>query len=144
MVWPRRTDMPSFIQDGFKNSSSNEGQKEQPLFPDSYEALMVLYENGKKGLAFQCQGTHFGYRQIQHAYQKAFERAGLPYSATHVMRHGGCRNIFNEVPDTAVAQQLLGNSSMQTTLIYAKRHASALTKVAQSHWERQKIASGER
>jgi hypothetical protein len=46
------------------------------------------------------------------------------------MRHGGCRNLYNEVPDLAVAQQLLGNSSIKTTTTYAKRDKGALTQVA--------------
>jgi len=46
----------------------------------------------------------------------------------------GCRNLYNEVPDIAVAQQLLGNSSIETATIYAKRYKAALTQVAQQQW----------
>jgi hypothetical protein len=52
------------------------------------------------------------------------------------MRHGGCRRVFNEVAELSIAQQLLGNSDMKTTLVYAKRHAGALTKVVHGYWDR--------
>lgn len=112
--------------------------KEQPLFPESFEALKAWQHghSARLGLVFSLEGKHLEYRPIQYAYNEAFSRAGLPYRSTHVMRHGGCRNIYNEVPDTAVAQQLLGNSSLQATLVYAKRHAGALTRVAEDHWKR--------
>ena len=67
---------------------------------------------------------------------KSFKLAGLHYRGTHIMRHGGCRNLYNQVPDLAVAQQLLGNTSIKTTTIYAKRHKGALTQVAQAKWAR--------
>ena len=51
-------------------------------------------------------------------------------------RHGGCRRVFNEVAELSIAQQLLGNSDMKTTLVYAKRHAGALTKVVHGYWDR--------
>ena len=62
------------------------------------------------------------------------------------MRHGGCRRVYNqEGGDLAVAQQLLGNSDLKSTLVYAKRDASALTQVAQKHWDKKNlrlVASG--
>jgi site-specific recombinase XerD len=82
------------------------------------------------------EGEPLKYRAIQAHYDRAFERAKLPYRGTHVMRHGGCRRVFNEVAELPIAQQLLGNSDLKTTLVYAKRHASALTKVAHKYWER--------
>ncbi len=139
VVWPRKRGFESYVKAGFKNSDSNGGVKEQPLFPEAFEALNAWKGKGSKsGLVFQVHGEHLEYRPIQYAYNRAFKQAGLPYRSTHVMRHGGCRNIYNEVPDTAVAQQLLGNTTLQATLVYAKRHAGALTRVAESHWERSK------
>jgi hypothetical protein len=88
---------------GFKNSDANAGFKEQPLFPENFEALAPWLETGRPGLIFQIDGNHLSYRQIQCTYDHAFKLAGLPYRGTHIMRHGGCRNIFDEVPDTFVA-----------------------------------------
>ena len=136
LCFPRVKEQKSFIRAGFKNSSSNEGMKDQPMFPETFEALKSLHQEGAKGLVFQVNGKHLEYRSIQSHYDRAFREAELPYTGTHVMRHGGCRRVYNLVPDTAVAQQLLGNSDLKTTLIYAKRHASALTEVAQKFWEK--------
>ena len=119
---------------GFKNAEANDGTKEQPIFPESYQALMELFGENKKGLVFQIEGRHLEYRLIQFWYDKSFKLAGLHYRGTHIMRHGGCRNLYNEVPDIAVAQQLLGNTSIKTTTIYAKRHKGALTQVAHAKW----------
>ncbi len=145
VVWLRQKGLKSFVQDGFKNAEANEGIKEQPLFPESYETLRSYFDQtqneARQGLVFATNDTH---RTIQYAYDHAFEEAGLPYRGTHIMRHGGCRHLYNMVPDTAVAQQLLGNTSLEATLVYAKRHKSALTQVSQALWDQKdKERSGE-
>ena len=122
---------------GFKNAEANGGVKEQPMFPETFDALMKLHHEGAKGLVFGTKGSHLEYRDIKRTFNRAFRMAGLPYNGTHIMRHGGCRRVLNqERGDLGVAQQLLGNSSLKTTLFYAKRDASALTDVAQKHWDR--------
>jgi hypothetical protein len=42
----------------------------------------------------------------------------------------------------SIAQQILGNSDMETTLVYARRHKGALTKLAESHWGKLQGAGG--
>lgn len=139
VIFMRGRGTESYIEAGFKNASKDEPVKEQPLFPESFEAFKTLFQIGGGGLVFkQDEGTFLSYREIQHAYDHAFGRAGLPYRGTHVLRHGGTRNLYNETGDLAVAQQLLGNSDLKTTLVYAKRQKGALTKVAEQHWERTK------
>lgn len=124
---------------GLKNDKGRSADiiKEQPLFPEAFKALREFCAIGGKGLVFaNPDGSLFTYRQIQKAYDTAFIRAKLPYRGTHVLRHGGTRRIYNETGDLAVAQQLLGNADLDTTLVYAKRQKDALTKVAQHHWNR--------
>jgi integrase len=134
LKWCRRAGAKPALENGFKNSGSSK-LKEQPMFPKTHEALMSIFCGNSKGPIFLNNGNFFTYRQLQYAYETAFASAGLTQRGTHVMRHGGCRNIFNKVPDVTVAQQLLGNSSLQTTMVYAKRRASALTEVANAEWE---------
>jgi integrase len=134
VVWPRKKELSSHIQNGFKNAGSNDGVKEQPMFPETFEAFRKMHYKGAHGLVFHVDGRHLEYRAIQSAYDRAFKKENLPYRGTHVMRHGGCRRVYNEGGDLAVAQQLLGNSDLKSTLVYAKRSASALTEVAQKHW----------
>jgi len=62
-------------------------------------------------------------------------RAGLPYRGTHILRHGGCRHIYNATGDLAIAQQLLGNSTLDSTLVYAKRDKGALKKFISIGWD---------
>lgn len=135
-VWARRAGDPSKVVLGFKNSEANDGVKEQPVFPQAFEALKELYHIGGRGLVFEVKSELVTYRMIQKAYDDAFKRAGLNYSGTHVMRHGGCRTIYNETSDAAIAAQMLGNREMHTVLLYAKRDKSALKKLVREHWER--------
>lgn len=139
VVWPRKKGLASFIQNGFKNAEANEGIKEQPMFPETFDVLSRLHRPGARGPVFTIDGRHIEYRAIQSAYDRAFRKAGLPFTGTHVMRHGGCRRVYNQEGDLAVAQQLLGNSDLKSTLVYAKRDAAALTEVARRLWQK-KIA----
>ena len=64
------------IQYSFKNATSNMGSKESPLLPNSYYALKKFFEKypDRMGPLFiQENGELLTYRQIQHAYQKAFK-----------------------------------------------------------------------
>ncbi len=113
------------------------GFKEQPMFPETYQALKWIHgvETKKGPLFLNFNGKIFEYRQIQRAYDLAFSRANLPFTGTHIMRHGGCRALLNETGDRYIAQQHLGNSSFSSTDIYAKRDAKALTEAVQKRWE---------
>lgn len=128
------------IQDSFKNALSNNGAKESPLFPQSYLALKEILEATKieTGPIFlQANGELLTYRQIQFAYNQAFKKAGLSYSGTHIMRHGGARNVFNNSNgDFGVAQQILGNSDSKTVEVYAKRSTTALNKFVELAWKK--------
>jgi integrase len=139
VFWPRRKGMESYVKAGFKNAKANNGIKEQPVLPESFKALASLEQSG--GLVFQVDGKHLEYRTIQNVYDRAFKRAGLAYSGTHIMRHGGCRRLFNQNGDLAVAQQLLGNADMKSALVYAQRHKGALTAVVLKEWENMEVRS---
>lgn len=140
VVWIRKAGVDSYIEGGFKNAKANGGIKEQPIFPETYQAIQLMLQqrgNGTHGLLFMNdEKTFFTFRQIQNAYNRAFARANLPYSGTHVLRHGGTRNYFNKANgDLAIAQQILGNTSLDSTLVYAKRNTNALNQLARKEWE---------
>ena len=111
--------------------------------PESFFSLKEFFEShksseNKKNLVFFDLDSETGilsYRKIQNAYDRAFKKAGLSYRSTHVLRHGGCRHLYNQVPDTAMAQQLLGNSDLKSTLVYAKRASHALNEAALTQWD---------
>ncbi len=94
------------------------------MFPETFEAIKSLWREVATGLVFQMDGDPIPYKTIQWNFDRSFKAFGLPYRGTHVMRHGGCRRVFNHVGEIPIAQQLLGNSDLKTTLIYAKRHAT--------------------
>jgi hypothetical protein len=94
VVWPRKKELSSHIQNGFKNAGSNDGVKEQPMFPETFEAFRKMHYKGAHGLVFRLDGRHLEYRAIQSAYDRAFKKANLPYRGTHVMRHGGLFEVL--------------------------------------------------
>lgn len=134
--WPRMKGQKTLITPGFKNSKGLGGKKVIPLFPEAFEALKTLFHLGAKGLVFP--GTHgqvLEYRQIQARYVEAFAAAGIEYQGTHALRHGGCRDLYNETGgDLATAGHLLGNEDSDTVKTYAKRDRSALFKVNERRW----------
>jgi integrase len=142
--WPRKKGESSFIAEGFKNSKASDGVKELPMFPRVHETLSELRRVNSKGLVFQINGKHLEYHTIKNAYDRAFKRAGLPHKATHIMRHGGCQLQYEKGGDLDVAKQLLGNTNMQSVLVYAQRSKGALTKLVKEDWEKNPslVASG--
>jgi len=138
VCYPHRGKEKPFVKGGFKNSKGNRGVKEQPVFPEVFDVFKALYKEGASGLIFELSGKPIPFCIIQSHFNRSFKRAELPYRGTHVMRHGGCRRVFNEVGELSIAQQLLGNSDLKTTLVYAQRHAGALTDVVHGYWDKKK------
>jgi integrase len=133
--YPRVKGLETYVKIGFKNSNQfPDGIKELPVFPKTFEALAPLVVGNQKGLIFQINGKPVGYRTIQYFYDKAFLAAGLPYTATHVLRHGWTREVFNRNPELDIAKQLLGDTSDEAARVYAKRRAGAITNVSQKMW----------
>jgi len=129
-----------YVKMGFKNARTNKGEKNLPLFPEAYNALMSIRKEGQTGLIFSIDGKPIKYSIIQSQYNRAFRAASLPFRSTHVMRHGRCRHVFNRHPDPAIAQALLGND-LKSTMIYAVRDVTALTQVAVQEWNESATAS---
>lgn len=127
--WIRNKNKETYIENNFKNSRYLvDNTKEYIIQPEVYEFLLAFKEasKGNSGLIFNDDGKPLDYRYIQYRYNKAFKDASLPFSATHVLRHGGTRNELEEHGDLTLSQQRLGNNSMETTKIYAQRSNRAL------------------
>jgi integrase len=136
--YARTGEGPSRVVAGFKNAGGGtEAVRELWLFREAYEVLKRRAAKVHRGLLFPADTEEgfFTYRQIQKGYNSAFERAGLPYKSTHVMRHAGCQLAYNATGDLALAQQLLGNADLQSTLVYAKRDKTALRDFVKTQWE---------
>ena len=48
------------------------------------------------------------------------------------------REILTKGVDLAIAQQLLGNADLESTLVYAKRDKAALRNLVRKDWESRK------
>jgi len=135
----------TILENGFKNSKALKGFKELPLFPATYKTLIQLYQQQSKkrttpkGLIFSCHDkSPFIYRKIQYAFDKAFKKANLPYRGTHILRHGGSRRLFRRTANLETAKQLLGNTDIQTTMIYTNTQGEGLRLAARKEWRQAK------
>jgi integrase len=135
VYWARTRGTRAQVVHSFKNARANSGVKESPLMPATFTALMRIHSSNAKGLVFADAGAPLEYRWIQAAYDRAFARVGLNYSATHIMRHGMTRKVYNETGDLALAGQLLGNTTEQSIRVYAKRSTQALNQYVEKKWE---------
>lgn len=131
VVWPRRKGEAPFIQDGFKNGD----RKEVPLTPDAFRCLKELSLHKTSPLIFHKNGAPLDYRYVQYAYNQAFKLAGLPFSATHIMRRTGSSWILDSSGgDVGLAKQILGNADWGTVDLYAKRQSLALREFNDKLW----------
>lgn len=139
----------TIIDLGFKNSKAHDlKEKILPLFPETYRRLKKLRAEAiknnipLKGLIFhQGNGQPFTYRMIQHAYDMAFKKAGLQYTGTHILRHGGCRHLYRKTRSLETAQQLLGNVNIRNTIIYTEVKGEALSEAILKEWTGKKKIS---
>jgi integrase len=142
-IYLREKGARSFIEPGFKNGLL----KEFPIDPRSFRAFAMLWRPDAKGLVFhnaggndpqRFAGDFLPYRTVQSAYDRTFRKLGMPYTSTHVMRHGGTRATLEESGgDRDVAAQQLGNVDRKTIDRYAVRSAAALTKFVARKWEQE-------
>jgi integrase len=137
--WPREKGLKAEILPGFKNSKALENQvKVLAIFPEAFKVLKEIWISGSKELVFKNGDTFFEYREIENAYNNAFEQAQLPYTGTHIMRHGGTTWLFDESGgDASLCQLQLGVVEMNTVFTYVKRNKDALNNFSQKIWEKQ-------
>lgn len=140
VYWPRVKGKQTTIQKGFKNSKSLGGTKSSYLLPRSYESLQSL--GVAEGLIFKLNGEILEYRQLQYAYDRALKAIGLPYTGSHVMRHGGGSIAFNRSNgNLAVAAAHLGTT---VTVAQTYSHLSKQTQKSfvDQEWNRSEAANG--
>ena len=128
---------------GFKNSKALSGTKMLPLFPPVYRVLHRMKKARRSqskppaGLIFiSANRKPLSYREIQYAYDKAFRLAGLDYTGTHILRHGGCRRFHRKTADLDIVGQLLGNVNQGNVRIYTETKFEALACAVRREWKR--------
>lgn len=134
--WPRAKGVEAKELPGFKNSKHLENHtKKLAIFPEAFKVLAKIWKPDMKGLIFKNEDSFFQYRQIENAYNRAFKRAGLPFTGTHIMRHAGTTWVYNESKgDASLCQQQLGVKDMKTVATYVKRNEHALNEFAEMMW----------
>jgi len=77
------------------------------------------------------------FKAVYNIYTTAFKKIGL-ITGTHILRHGGTREILNKTGDLTISQQHLGNSSLKMTMVNAQRDRSAFDNVVKNLWDEKK------
>lgn len=131
--WKRVKGAKPELENGFKNSEALGGSKILFLHPESYRSLQAL-QNQRAGLIFHDSGQPYTYRQLQYQYNEALTTLGLPFKSTHILRHGGSTHYMNLFPDYALNQMLLGNTTLDSTKVYAQRNGAALKEMNAKIW----------
>lgn len=123
VIWPRVNGQPPEVIAGTKTNKSGEVFKSF-LQRESLEALSLLNRHEGSDLVFTKDGSVLTYRQVQHAYDQAFKRLGLPFRGTHVCRHSGATSFLNKTGDTLALQQMGAWKNQQMALHYGKISSS--------------------
>jgi site-specific recombinase XerD len=130
--WPRSKERKALISDLPKNGK----YRTVFLTTDAANALKKLKHAMKResGLVFSQDGqTLISYRAIQYRYNKAFQRAGLKWQSTHIMRHTFATDFLRRVGDALPLQGQLGHSKLSQTQHYAKLVQETVKKGVNSY-----------
>jgi integrase len=124
IIWPRLNGAPPELLAGTKTNKTGVAFKSF-LQAESLIALTELSVLEHKGdLIFTLDGSLLTYRRIQHAYDKAFIKLGLPFRGTHVCRHSGATMFLDKTGDMLALQQMGDWRSQQMAMHYAKISSS--------------------
>lgn len=118
IVWPRSKDYAPYLADGSKKN----GGKTIPLSQMIKTVIQdwMLKSGKRKGLLFSVDDQVLTYRQIEHRYSQALAKAGLPYRATHILRHASLTEFYDSCKDLKQTAQVAGHDSVKSTEKYAK------------------------
>lgn len=120
VIWPRVNGAQPQILPGTKTNRSGEIFKSY-LQQESVKALTNWSQHTKIGdLIFTMDGSLLTYRQVQHAYDKAFKKLGLPFRGTHVCRHSGATSFLDKTGDVLALQQMGAWKNQQMALHYGQ------------------------
>jgi integrase len=143
VIWPRVGGKSAEIALGTKNMRAGEIHH-LPLRQDVAGILSELKEMQSCDLIFHDNGQVLSYRQVQHRYNSAFKKAGLPYSSTHVCRHTGATAFLNETGDYLALQQMGNWTDLKVALHYGKVLGSrAKEAVAKAEKPKLKLVTNE-
>lgn len=80
----------------------------------------ILRSGIRSGPLFLLGGKIISYRQIEYRYTQALRKAGLAFSATHIIRHAALTEAYETCKDLLLVQKFAGQRDMRSTTRYAK------------------------
>ncbi|MGE3341227.1 MAG: tyrosine-type recombinase/integrase [Candidatus Altimarinota bacterium] len=119
---------------GFLHIKQSKGQKDRvTLLPKKMEYHLLMWIRGKAGseLVFESErGGKLTSRTAQKIFGKACEKAGVKKSASfHSLRHSFATHLMEQGTNLRFVQELLGHSSIRTTMVYTQVSSVALGKI---------------
>jgi|GEM_PF-4855852 len=140
VLWPRVQGKQAKLAPGTKTTLQSYWI---PLWEDVQMVLAEMKKSAKDDLIFSLNGNILTYRQIQYAYNRAFELAGLPHRSTHVCRHTGSTQFLDQTQDLLALQQMGGWKDQTMPQHYAKVRAQRAEQAMRATERRLKIVSPE-
>ena len=95
----------------------------------------------RSGLLFRINGELITYRQIESKYTQALKQAGLPFSATHILRHASLTEAYDTCQDLLIVQRLGGQVDLRSTTRYVKARDSRVTETQRRMDDKVKMES---
>lgn len=116
--WERKKNGRILLTPGTKSGPSR-------IIPLSEKCLLMLqkrYENraSEKVFPWAKDGSWLPYRCIQDTYNRAFKKADIDKSSTHVLRHTFAVRFLAQTKDIYALQRVLGHTDLKVTQVYAK------------------------
>ena len=102
------------------------------------KAIASYLRRGRPSVAqtqvFLCHhfpyGTPLSTGQVGYVIRKAFARAGLPVTRTHLLRHSFATNLHQQGASIKALADVLGHQSLESTTIYTRVNQRQLRSVA--------------
>lgn len=119
VIWSRKAGVQTEISDVTKTGEV----RDIPLLSEVRAVLLDLREQSGRqlGLVFSKNGTEpLSYRAVQYRYNRAFAKAGIGFSSTHILRHSFATDFLTKTSDPSALQGILGHTTSKQTSHYAK------------------------
>jgi len=118
MFWPRKRGFQTQVVDGAKAG----GGKEIPMSELASKVCKewMLKSGIRSGQLFMLDGELITYRQIEYRYTRALQQAGLPFSATHILRHASLTEFYQTSKDLLLTAAMAGQRDLRSTTKYTK------------------------
>lgn len=117
--WLRKGGVPPRLKDGTKTIEPGDCQH-LLLRQSVVDELRKLEKSKTCDLIFHRDGALWTYREIQHRYNRAFKKAELPFTATHILRHTGATQFLEETGDPLALKEMGGWATLDMAMHYGK------------------------